>query len=124
MCLYDEQSQICMDTVVGILSVFSCSLKRGGETERTGCSLDGSLTHFLKYLGGFSVSTLLCSHGAQLSLTPLPTSSRSFCSSWIFTYLSLKTEFTQCFEKLKEHGGFKHKLHIRDKERRFKLKKS
>lgn len=26
-CLYDEQSQICMDTVVGILSVFSCSSK-------------------------------------------------------------------------------------------------
>lgn len=28
MCLYDEQSQICMDTVIGILSVFSCSLTR------------------------------------------------------------------------------------------------
>lgn len=28
MCSYDEQSQICMDTVIGILSVFSCSLMR------------------------------------------------------------------------------------------------
>lgn len=34
VCWYDEQSQICMDTVIGILSVFSCSLKRD-ETEQT-----------------------------------------------------------------------------------------
>lgn len=37
MCSYDEQSQICMDTVIGILSVFSCSLMRErGLDGRTG----------------------------------------------------------------------------------------
>lgn len=43
MCSYDEQSQICMDTVIGILSVFSCSLMR----ER---GLDGSLAQCFRFI--------------------------------------------------------------------------
>lgn len=40
MCLYNEQSQICMDTVIGILPVFSCGRERNCWNHRfTGLKL-------------------------------------------------------------------------------------
>lgn len=66
VCLYDEQSQICMDTVIGILSVFSCSLKR--DDWPTVCP--PTLTETLFVLCCFYVFTWLCSRDSRLTSLP------------------------------------------------------